>query len=363
MKFDGVLSPTHAETIISAHRLKSALVIAVLVAAGTSVSNAALQPRGTRGVASPSGLAEAVEAALGKVEDGRHVQLLQQQEVIAPDSSELGYSVAMSRGGHLAFIGGPAKYNGIGSAYIFREDHGVWNEEQEFSASDGVLPDQFGYSVALSNDGRVAMIGANAKNSGSGAVYVFTEDDRVWTQQQKLIASDSPSSAFGAALALSGDGQVALIGAFVNNWFGGAAYIFTKDHKDYVQQQKLMASDAALNSEFGYSVALSSDGCLAVVGAPFGNFGNSSAYVFTGNRHTFTQQQELTRSEFSIYPWFGWSVAIDDEGRVVLIGSPSESTPAVSTAGAVYIFKRQHGTYTQVQQFAASDPKSGGKFG
>jgi nucleoside-specific outer membrane channel protein Tsx len=165
---------------------------------------------------------------------------------------------------------------------VFTEQGNTWTEQQELQASDGALGDQFGSSVALNNDGHIALIGAPFKNSFRGAAYIFTEQNSAYAQQQELRASDgAPSDVFGHSVALNGDGHIALIGAPVKNGFQGAAYVFTEHDSTWTEQQELQASDGTSGDIFGSSVALNDDGRIALVGAPFKNSQKGAAYVFT----------------------------------------------------------------------------------
>ena len=63
--------------------------------------------------------------------------------------------------------------NASGSAYVYVRSNGVWTEQQKLTASDGAVDDYFGYSVSI--DGDMAVIGAwrDDDNGGdSGSAYV-----------------------------------------------------------------------------------------------------------------------------------------------------------------------------------------------
>ena len=48
-----------------------------------------------------------------------------------------------------------------------------------------------GISVALSADGNTAIVGGENDNSGTGAAWVYTRSNGVWTQQGgKLVGAD-----------------------------------------------------------------------------------------------------------------------------------------------------------------------------
>ena len=93
----------------------------------------------------------------------------------------------------------------------------------------------FGFSVALSSDGNTALIGSPDliggpdDNPGFGAAWVFTRSGSTWTQQgSKLTGSgESGSGVFGSSVALSADGNTALIGGPYDNGVVGAAWVFT----------------------------------------------------------------------------------------------------------------------------------------
>jgi hypothetical protein len=90
---------------------------------------------------------------------------------------------------------------------------------------------------------------------------VYNRNNGTWNQQAKLIGS----GAFGNSVALSADGNTALVGGPYDNSQVGAAWVFTRSNGTWTQQGgKLTATDAASGSVYqGYSVALSADGNTA----------------------------------------------------------------------------------------------------
>ena len=100
-----------------------------------------------------------------------------------------------------------------GSAYVYVRSNGVWSEQQKLTASDGASSDYFGYSVSI--DGDTAVIGAYSDDdngSDSGSAYVYVRSNGVWSEQQKLTASDGASSDY-FGISVSIDGDTAVIGA------------------------------------------------------------------------------------------------------------------------------------------------------
>jgi len=157
--------------------------------------------------------------------------------------------------------------------------------ESKLTASDAAATDNFGYSVSIS--GEYVIVGARFNDddgSSSGSAYIFSRSDTTWTQQAKLTASDEAANdEFGYSVSISGDN--AIVGAQHNDDDGsnsGSAYIFNRSGTSWSEQAKHIASDAAADDEFGYSVSISGD--HAIVGAflddDAGN-ASGSAYVYT----------------------------------------------------------------------------------
>ena len=142
----------------------------------------------------------------------------------------------------------------------------------------GTVGESFGSAVAISGD--TAAVGANVEDTWRGAAYVFTRSDGVWTGQQKLTASDAAAEArFGWSVALYGD--TLAVGAYSDQG-RGAAYVFTRAGGVWTEREKLTASDGAANDRLGWSVALFGDTVAA--GAPMKNdpeYDSGAAYAFT----------------------------------------------------------------------------------
>ncbi|MCH8315826.1 MAG: FG-GAP repeat protein [Planctomycetes bacterium] len=231
-----------------------------------------------------------------------------------------------------------------GSAYIFRFDPetSLWVQEQKLLASDGTNFDRFGSAVSIWGD--VAMVGAYLDDDpvpDTGSVYVFQydPDSGIWNEVQKLIPDEI--GRFGRSVSLQGD--TALIGTCCDLEMGfqaGAAYVYRFDPDgsgQWIQEQKLVASDGDDNDIFGWSVSL--DGDVALIGAYADEvgplFGAGSAYVFRFNGSQWVQEQKLTASDPASEDFFGWSVSL--HGDLALIGAILDDDYA-NGSGSSYIF-------------------------
>ena len=231
-----------------------------------------------------------------------------------------------------------------GSVYVFRYDPvtETWQEQQKLIPSDWEFSGRFGASVSLEGDW--AVIGARTHHeeaSAEGAAYIFRFDPKMqrWEEQQKLQASDAAEfNLFGASVSLSGD--TALIGATFGDAPGvfnsGAAYIFQFNGKQWVEKQKLTASDAGFGDQFGRSVSLS--GQTAIIGAlvddDVGN-ASGSAYIFTEDAGGWIERAKLHSSDLEASDLFGASVAIDQDRAFV--GATNDDDDG-SESGSAYVF-------------------------
>ena len=219
-------------------------------------------------------------------------------------------------------------------------------------SSDGEYWDNFGWSVSVSGD--VAVIGActsdgpDVGNEGSmgtdysGSAYVFTrQNNGNWVQRQKLEASDATArDYFGYSVSVSGDMLVVgAIGDDDNGTNSGSAYVFARQaNGSWRQHQKIVASDGTQEAHFGRSVAVS--GFTAVIGADGGLSGGAvtgSAYVFARQVDaSWAEQQNLHASDGAADDFFGNSVSISGETAFVGAFGAVDSGPE---SGSAYIFE------------------------
>jgi hypothetical protein len=278
-----------------------------------------------------------------------------------------GLSVALSADGNTALVGGPqddpGENGGAGAAWVFTRSGTTWAEQgpkltptgQADQGPLGTIEDGFGYSVALSADGNTALIGGPYDSTFVGAAWVFTRSGSSWAQQGAALAPVEPSnvaSDFGYSVALSGDGNTALIGdPYINE-----AWVFTRSGSAWAQEGRVLTGSHEVgDDQFGYSVALSADGETALIGGPFDNlvlpYGNSynigAAWVFThvptavskrAGRSWAQQGPKLTGSgDVGNYASeFGSSVALSADGDTALIGGTNDNTGL----GAAWVFTR-----------------------
>jgi hypothetical protein len=263
-----------------------------------------------------------------------------------------GYSVALSRDGSTALVGAFGKDSNAGEVYVFKRLDAVWTQMETLTASDSAAGDNFGRFLALSGDGRTALVGAPDKDSHAGAAYVLTGLGTDFLERKKLIASDTAAfDTFGVSVALSSDGTTALVGSRKNF---GAAYVFTRSDTDWTEQQILKAPDEKAGSSFGDSVALSGDGKYALVGAHGMDSFLGAAYVFPRSNKGWGNPQKLPTSALQRYASFGQAVALSSDGSEALVGAPG--FPQYSS-GAAYLYARTDESWAEVHDLPLSTDK------
>jgi hypothetical protein len=274
-----------------------------------------------------------------------------------------------------------------GAAYVFVRNGTNWSQQAYLKASNTDAGDEFGYSVAVSQE--TAVIGAlfedsaatgvngnQADNSAttSGAAYVFIRDGTNWSQQAYLKASNTEAGdGFGISVAVSGSTVVVGSNVEDSNSTGvngdqsnndangsGAAYVFVRNGTNWTQQAYLKASNTGAGDNFGYSVAAWGEAILVgaiheasnatgVNGNQTNNAANLSgaAYVFVRNGTNWTQQAYLKASNTGAQDLFGYSVGLSAD--TVAVGAQQEASNATGVngnqannaamlSGATYVF-------------------------
>ena len=341
-----------------------------------------------------TGISQSVSAQTNSTETGEGTLndfIVQQTLNLGGEDSgdKFGTSMDVSDDGTTAIVGaihdGTQQGSSTGAAYIFIRNNGEWSRQQRIVANDAESDDKFGISVSITGDGNTALIGANGADKSKGAVYEFSRDDGEWEQQEKLVFDElKQKEQFGTSLAVSNDGQTALIGApnvavetssdavfgSGTNFSTGAVYLLEKNQywqriKDwYVRDTNTLYSprftsnrpDYGENSlkagktAFGRSISLSNDGDAALIGAP--EDGNGSAYLLKQNDSGWSHQNFSPEDEDTD---FGNSVSLSGDGTVSLVTAPDELNSDGRETGAAYVINNRTGSRSRLTINADTD--------
>ncbi len=273
----------------------------------------------------------------------------------AAGSPKLGSSVSLSADGTIAIAGGPSDHSGLGAAFVFTRHGVVWSQQGSKLVGTGAVGTPLqGHSVAISGNGDTAIVGGYGDNSSAGAAWMFTLSNGVWSQQgSKLLARDAVGTAYqGASVDLSSDGTTVVVGGYQDNSDVGAAWIYTRGRTGvWVQQgNKLVGTGANASSGQGSSVAISGDGNTVVVGGP-NDAPTGAAWMFTRSGSTWSQVgAKLVGTGATGDASQGQAAAISSDGGTVIVGGPSDD----SNIGAAWVFEAP--TYTVWVPVASHNP-------
>ncbi len=301
---------------------------------------------------------------------------IEEQKLTASDvggSDRFGWSVSVD--GSIVVVGARwddcAAGTDCGSAYIYLFNGNTWIGEQKLTASDAAQDTWFGWSVSVSDE--VVVVGAPRNDCAAGAhcgsAYVYRFNGSAWVEEQKLAASDAaPGDRFGTSVSVSGN--AAVVGAYSDDCaagiYCGSAYIYRFNGSNWVQEQKLTASDAAQEDGFGVSVFVS--GNVAVVGAHHHdcaagiNCGSAYVYRFNGpGGPGWVEEAKLTASDAAVQDDFGISVSVS--GDVAVVGAYQDDCAAGLLCGSAYVYRFNGSIWIQEQKLIASDAAPDDQFG
>ncbi len=252
-----------------------------------------------------------------------------------------------------------------GAVYLFeRSSTGEWGYSYYIKSSNSEAGDRFGHSVSLNGDLlAVSALGEDSKASGingrqddniaadSGAVYLFEMRLGQWSQiayikpPQNVPGDNDYRDSFGHKVLLRGN--VLLVSAPAEDSVNGeavdstepnsgAVYVYERNSQSgvWAYKQTLKADIARTNDKFGMALAMSGD--TIAVGAPFENT-NSTNIVMGANK-------------------------LDDLLKEKPPNSPRLDTSAIDS-GAVYLFTKTSGSWTQSAYIKASNMDPGDAFG
>lgn len=283
-------------------------------------------------------------------------------------SDNYGDAIAMD-GDYLA-IGAPrfgTNFSPLrGQVQIYKREEGNWNLEQVIYGSNSGSAERLGSSLDMQN-GRLLIGARNAEIAGvlgKGKAYLYVNNGGVWELEEEFVASDGAANDFfGSAVALH-DSTI-VVGALLADISGeadrGAAYVFYQQNGQWLFQTKLVDASGVANDQFGASLDI--EGEQIVVGNQSLDLGFAQIYRRNGLVWSATERL-IPNTASNVIDKFGLSVSLS--GQRILIGSPGFDANGVVGSGAVFQFK-QGSSITDPwifdQVIESEAPRIGGGFG
>jgi FG-GAP repeat len=279
----------------------------------------------------------------------------------AREFDDFGFVVALSN--NTALIGAPG--NAAGAAFVFTRSGSVWSQQARLIQLNAIAQNCFGSAVALAGD--TAIVGDPCNYSGTlfdvGATFVFQRSGVSWSQQARLAATDgAQSDKLGTSVAISG--EIVLAGALNDATAAGSGagsvQAFVRTASAWGNQAQLVLGDPARIDRFGYTVAISGD--TALVSAPYAgpidsNIGEVHVFVRSGT--SWQWQAKIRPPDLAVNDYFGMRIAIDGDSALIA----ADTDLPLLNVGAVYVYVRSAGVWTQQAKLFASDGVANGLFG
>lgn len=330
-----------------------------------------------------------------------------------------GYTIALSGDGSVLAVGAKGENGsgvilsdgsaGEGAVYVYRHDGSGWQGPVYLKASNNGANDDFGYDIALSDDGNTLAVGAWAEDGSgtgvaaatdeaaenAGAVYVYRYDGTVWQSPVYIKASNTGAlDFFGSWVALSGDGNILAVAASGEDGSGtgvnpvsnndafdeaGAVYIYQHDGSGWQSTAYIKASNTSAGDNFGRGVALSDDGKTLAVGAHYedgsgtgvGAASDESAsnagavYVYRHDGSGWQNPVYIKASNTGTGDFFGESVKLSGDGRTLAVSASGEdgsgtgvdpvSNNSANQSGAAYVYRHDGVGWQSPVYFKASN--------
>lgn len=268
-----------------------------------------------------------------------------------------------------------------GALYLFAEGDAGWTQEAYIKAINSEAGDGFGFSVAVSADGKAVAVGAPLERgclsgryatddngcSATGMAYVYrkSEESGAWPLELRVRHPRvRGAERFGESVALSANGKVLAVGSpgdrscaagaasFATGddcFASGAAFIYRRSLGSWGDYAGIKTNSPESNDQFGASLSLSYDGAVLGVGAPYESscgeginpadtgscVGNGAAFVFRYSGVFWAQEVLLKSSKSHLFQYLGGTVMLSADGTRLLAGDDEEAH-AFTTSDAVW---------------------------
>ena len=245
------------------------------------------------------------------------------------------------------------------------DDPWQWEEQAKFVPTNTVLASGMGWASAISGD--TAIVGSNydvhtGSGTNEGSAYIYVKSGQGWQLQQKIIGLNPHTGQnFGSSVAISDD--LVVVGALTDNTFanvGGAVYVFERNNGVWSLSAQIGETNPGDHHRFGAGVA--TDGVSILVGSRGGGLlGNGAGYVYVRSGGSWIESAALENNAVPGSYSFGDSVAI--QGAFALIGDAGDAVGGREEAGSASFFRRSAGGWNLKQKLKSPQPRAGARFG
>ncbi len=210
-----------------------------------------------------------------------------------------------------------------GIAYVLTKSSGTWAKSQTLSHPVPAANDEFGYSVAISED-TIAVSAPNEDTTqvDSGAVYIYKSSGGTWSLDQTLKAvSPTSGGQFGYKVIISGNEMViSEPGANTPQPRCGNLHIYSNETGSWVLSQTLDAGAYADDNAY-LGKGLAFEGYFIAAGAPGNGALPGAIFFFSRLSGSWALAAGVPDPELNVANEFGKIIALS--GTTVAAGVPS----------------------------------------
>lgn len=271
---------------------------------------------------------------------------------------QAGRSVELTSDGTRCVIGCPGLGTYRGGAYVFVRSGTTWTSEQVlYTNTYGTA--NFGHGIAINDAGNRILVGGpnyTGTYTNQGIVALWTRSGTTWSRTATYTATGLNDSFLGQGLAISGDGNRAVIGR------PGADQFRIVTVGDYSIGLETTVSMGYYQAQLGYFVDINTDGSV-VVGGAFAYSSNAGWVVISRRSGTTWTSVTITPSNTAADSYFGRGVSLSSDGNMLVVGAMYADRQTLANTGTVYIFVWNGTTWVQTSEFQASDPAANSFYG
>lgn len=283
-----------------------------------------------------------------------------------------GTAVVISEDGKRVAFGAPGTADGGYVAMYQEESDGKWEMLGDILDGSALVgTSAFGTSLALSSNGEILAVGDQYASFGEtstdvGTVRMYHNVDGTWAQLGQELHGRGANELFGWSIALSRDGRRLAASAVGSDRLRGEVRVFDFENEDNWVQVGPSLFGEKVRETFGVSLALGNDGGIMAVGSngyseKGTSVGRVIAYNYDAVAKVWMPMGEPMNGDAQ-FDRFGSAVALSIAGDTLAIGSPENDTFG-KNAGFVKIMRYDGSSWTQVGSKLGRLDSEGGLFG
>ncbi len=224
-------------------------------------------------------------------------------------------------------------FRGVGAVWVFERDgSGAW-VEQAILQPEAPAPQEF-FGWGLAYNGQELLVGSFGGEAGSGAAYLFSQNEQgAWFQQARLALGEDeaaprdiglPGASGAGTIGVGWFREMALLGLPSREGAEGAVYTFARRPAtgDWVRGTTLGAFDRSRGAFFGHAFHTRGDELwISAPGA--GDGGSVYRFAFDAGTGSFEAASKITNT-IDADSGDGFGATIARSGDLAVVGQPGD---------------------------------------